>query len=343
MGRFWESVDPCLKPTIPLGDVIDPAEAIDALLAELHRQKAAGVRRVSVSEDSLRALKVMAGTAPAAMAPVAPSTSTGRPTSASPAAASTRPIHVQPVSAPSAPVAPKITVNVAPAKALPAPPVLTLPPGTPAERLAWVHARIAECAVLREHLKAGEKPVVGHGSPKAKVLFVGEAPNMEEAEAGRVFVGDAGNLLRRIFAAAALAEEDVYVTSLMGWRPEPPTAHGKRPPNAAEVAFNLPYLRAQVEAIQPKVVVALGAQAFEAMTQSKSTIKQERGRWHEFAGCPLMPTFHPSYLLHNGSLAAKRTVWEDFLQVLEKLGVEPTAKQRGYFLAPPTAPSGDGS
>ena len=214
MGRFWESVDPCLKPTIPLGDVIDPAEAIDALLAELHRQKAAGVRRVSVSEDSLKALKVMAGTAPAAVVPLAPSTSTGRPTSASPAAASTRPIHVQPASAPSAPVAPKITVNVAPAKALPAPPVLTLPPGTPAERLAWVHARIAECAVLREHLKAGEKPVVGHGSPKAKVLFVGEAPNMEEAEAGRVFVGDAGNLLRRILVAAALAEGAVIATEV---------------------------------------------------------------------------------------------------------------------------------
>jgi uracil-DNA glycosylase family 4 len=322
--------------------VIDPAEAIDALLAELHRQKAAGVRRVSVSEDSLKALKVMAGTAQAAPVAVG-SAPAARPASAyaSPAPAAAPTIVVKPASSVAAPVAPKITVNVAPAKPLPSPPVLTLPPGTPAERLAWVHARISECAVLREHLKAGEKPVIGHGSPKAKVLFVGEAPNMEEAEAGRVFVGDAGNLLRRILAAATLTDEDVYITSLMGWRPEPPTAHGKRPPNAAEVAFNLPYLRAQVEAIQPKVIVALGAQAFEAMTQSKSTIKQERGRWHEFAGCPLMPTFHPSYLLHNGSLATKRTVWEDFLQVLEKLGVEPTAKQRGYFVAPPAAPSGD--
>ena len=307
--------------------MIDPAEAIDALLAELHRQKAAGVRRVSVSDESLEVLRALAGKTSVAPAPAA------APRASAPSLA-TQPVRA--VAKPSIGVAsPKPAAAEIPIKPLPTPPVLDLPAGSSAERLAWVHARIASCAVLREQLKPGEKPVLGHGSPEARVLFVGEAPTLEEVEAGRFFVGAAGDLLRKILAAAALAETDVYITGLMAWRPEPPTAYGKRPPNAAEVAFNLPYLRAQVEAIQPKVIVALGAQAFDALTQAKRTITQERGHWHEFAGRPLMPTLHPSYLLHNSSLSAKRAVWEDFLAVLERLGIEPTAKQRGYFLAPP--------
>jgi uracil-DNA glycosylase family 4 len=312
--------------------VIDPVEAIDALLAELHRQKAAGVRRVSVSDESLQALKVLAGTAapgPVWSAPAAPSGApviAARPTP--PVSAGPRPIVVTPA-------APRVTVNVPELRPLPAPRPLTLPAGTKAERLAWVQAQISQCPVTLEQLKAPQKPVLGHGSAEAKILFVGEAPTVEETEAGRAFVGPAGELLRKIVAATGLSEKDIYVTSLMGWRPEPPTAYGKRPPNAAEVAFNLPYVRAQIEAIQPQVIVALGAQAFEALVQAKRTITQERGRWHEFEGRPLMPTFHPNYLLHNSSLSAKRTVWEDFLLVMEKVGLTPTDKQRGFFLAPP--------
>lgn len=308
--------------------MIDPIEAIDALLAELHRQKAAGVSRVSVSDESLQALRAMAGTAtpaPVRPAPAAPSAASARP-AAGPIA--TRPIAVTPA-------APKVTVHAPEARPLPAPRALTLPAGSKAERLAWVHAQVSQCPVTLEHLKAPQKPVLGHGSVEAKVLFVGEAPTLEETEAGRAFVGPAGELLRKIVAATGLSERDIYVTSLMGWRPEPPTAYGKRPPNASEVAFNLPYLRAQIEAVQPQVIVALGAQAFEALTQAKRTITQERGRWHEFEGRPLMPTFHPNYLLHNSSLSAKRTVWEDFLLVMEKVGLTPTEKQRGFFLAPP--------
>jgi DNA polymerase len=315
--------------------VIDPVEAIDALLAELHRQKAAGVRRVSVSDESLLALKVLAGTA--SPAPARATTSAQAVVSmatARPPAATPRPIVVTP------PV-PKVTVHAPELHPLPAPRALTLPAGTKAERLAWVHQQISQCPVTREHLKAPQKPVLGHGSAEAKILFVGEAPTLEEVEAGRAFVGPAGELLRKIVSVTGLSEKDIYVTSLMGWRPEPPTAYGKRPPNASEVAFNLPYVRAQIEAIQPQVIVALGAQAFEALIQAKRTITQERGRWHEFEGRPLMPTFHPNYLLHNSSLTAKRTVWEDFLLVMEKVGQVPTEKQRGFFLAPPRPVSTD--
>jgi len=250
-------------------------------------------------------------------------------------AASPQPAPLAPRPIVVAPPVPKVTVHAPELRPLPAARVLTLPAGTKAERLAWVHGQIAQCPVTLEHLKSPQKPVLGVGSAEAKILFVGEAPTLEEVEAGRAFVGPAGELLRKIVAATGLSEKDIYVASLMGWRPEPPTAYGKRPPNAAEVAFNLPYLRAQIEAIQPQVIVALGAQAFEALIQAKRTITQERGRWHEFEGRPLMPTFHPNYLLHNSSLTAKRTVWEDFLLVMEKVGLVPTEKQRGFFLAPP--------
>ena len=309
--------------------VIDPVDAIDALLAELHRQKAAGVRRVSVSDESLQALKVMAGGA--SPGPVRATTSAQTVVPAvppQPARPAPRPIVV-------APPVPKVSVHTPELRPLPAPRALTLPTGTKAERLAWVHGQIAQCPVTLEHLKPTQKPVLGVGSAEAKILFVGEAPTSEEVEAGRAFIGPAGELLRKIVAATGLSEKDIYVTSLMAWRPEPPTAYGKRPPNAAEVAFNLPYVRAQIEAIQPQVIVALGAQAFEALIQAKRTITQERGHWHAFEGRPLMPTFHPNYLLHNSSLTAKRTVWEDFLLVMEKVGLVPTEKQRSFFLAPP--------
>ena len=312
--------------------MIDPVEAIDALLAELHRQKAAGVRRVSVSDESLQALKAMAGVSVPTPARSAPAAAAARPIP--PAAATPRPIVVTQS-------APKVAVNGPELRPLPAPRALTLPAGSKAERLAWVQAQIAQCPVTLEQLKAPQKPVLGHGSAEAKIFFVGEAPTLEEAEAGRAFVGPAGELLRKIIAATGLSEQDIYVTSLMGWRPEPPTAYGKRPPNAAEIAFNLPYIRAQVEAIQPQVIVALGAQAFEALVQAKRTITQERGHWHAFDGRPLMPTFHPNYLLHNSSLTAKRTVWEDFLLVMEKVGMVPTEKQRGFFLALPKPPTAD--
>lgn len=328
-GAFGERIDPRSNPTMPHVVVIDPVDAIDALLAELHRQKAAGVRRVSVSDESLQALKVMAGVAaPAQVRAMTSAQTVVSAASPQPAPLAPRPIVV-------APPVPKVTVHAPELRPLPAARVLTLPAGTKAERLAWVHGQIAQCPVTLEHLKSPQKPVLGVGSAEAKILFVGEAPTLEEVEAGRAFVGPAGELLRKIVAATGLSEKDIYVASLMGWRPEPPTAYGKRPPNAAEVAFNLPYLRAQIEAIQPQVIVALGAQAFEALIQAKRTITQERGRWHEFEGRPLMPTFHPNYLLHNSSLTAKRTVWEDFLLVMEKVGLVPTEKQRGFFLAPP--------
>jgi DNA polymerase len=292
----------------------DPAEALDILLEELKRQKAAGVRRVSITADSLTALKALAGTpaAPAAQATPAP---------AKPAAP---PRPVVPVSA-----APKpAVVSAAP---MPDAPIFTLAAGTKAERLQALRQLVDACAETKKHLTGSHRALLGHGSADAKVVFVGEAPSLEEMDAGQAFAGASGELLQKILGAAAISPADYYLAPVMVWRPEPPTQYGKRPPTARELAFNLPYLRAQIDVVAPRIVVALGAQAFEALHGRTPSITQARGHWFDLAGVPLMPTYHPNYLLHNPSAAAKRAVWEDFLLVMAKLGLPISEKQRGFF------------
>jgi DNA polymerase len=297
----------------------DPAEALDILLEELKRQKAAGVRRVSITADSLTALKALAGT-PAA--PVAQAT----PPPAKPAAAHS-PAPARPVVPVSAAPKPAV-VSAAP---MPDAPIFTLAAGTKAERLQALRQLVDACAETKKHLTGSHRALLGHGSADAKVVFVGEAPSLEEMDAGQAFAGASGELLQKILSAAAINPADCYFVPVMVWRPEPPTQYGKRPPTAREIAFNLPYLRAQIDVVAPRAVVALGAQAFEALHGRTPSITQARGRWFDLGGVPLLPTFHPNYLLHTPSASAKRTVWEDFLLLMEKLGLPISEKQRGFF------------
>jgi uracil-DNA glycosylase len=301
----------------------DPAEALDILLEELKRQKAAGVRRVSVTADSLAALKSIAGTpsAPAAAAPTLPPARSV----AAPASAPVRPTVV-PVAA--AAPKPAVVVTTAP---IPDAPIFTLAAGSKAERMQALRRLVEACVETKKHLDAPQHPLLGHGSLDAKVVFVGEAPTIGEMEAGQAFAGESGELLQKILSAAAISPADCYFAPVMVWRPEPPTQYGKRPPTARELAFNLPYLRAQIDVVAPRVVVALGAQAFEALHGRTPTITQARGRWFDLGGVPLLATFHPNYLLHSPSATAKRTVWEDFLLLMEKLGLPISEKQRAFF------------
>lgn len=297
----------------------DPAEALDILLEELRRQKAAGVRRVSVTADSLAALKALAGTpaAPSAVATPSPAKSSAAPS----------PVPVRPA----VPVAAAPKAAAAAVSPIPDAPVFTLAAGTKAERMQALRQIIDACAETKKHLVAPQRPLLGHGSLDAKVVFVGEAPTIVEMEAGQAFAGEAGELLQKILAAAAISPADCYFVPVMVWRPEPPTQYGKRPPTARELAFNLPYLRAQIDVVAPRAVVALGAQAFEALHGRTPSITQARGRWFDLGGVPLLPTFHPNYLLHTPSASAKRTVWEDFLLLMEKLGLPVSEKQRAFF------------
>ncbi len=305
--------------------MIDPAEAIDALLEELRRQKAAGVRRVSVSDESLAQLKSLTGevSSPVVTAPVK---------SATPVAAA-RPTIVSAV-------APKVSAAAAEKISTP-PPVWNLPSGTKKEKMLWLENQVNQCAETRRHLAEKVKPLLGRGSLDAKIFIVGEAPSAEEMEQGRAFAGDAGDLLNKILTATGLKEEDIYFSNLITWKPKAPTPFGKRPPRADEVEFGRPTLMAQIEIVKPQLVIAAGAQAFAALTGSAETITHKRGQWHELAGLPMMPTFHPSYLLNNPSMSSKRVVWEDFLKVMEKLGLPISAKQQAYFLVEPKSTASD--
>ena len=294
----------------------DPAEALDILLEELKRQKAAGLRRVSISDEAVATLKALAGAPVVAPAPASP---------AKPILASAATVRPAPI-----PVAPKPAV-VAPTPVIADAPIFTLPAGTKAERMQALRQLVDTCVETKKHLTGSHRALLGHGSLDAKVVFVGEAPSHEEMEAGQAFAGASGELLQKILGAAAISPADYYLAPVMVWRPEPPTQYGKRPPTAREIAFNLPYLRAQIDVVAPHIVVALGAQAFEALHGRTPSITQARGQWFDLSGVPLMPTYHPNYLLHNPSASAKRAVWEDFLLAMEKLGLPISEKQRGFF------------
>jgi DNA polymerase len=164
-------------------------------------------------------------------------------------------------------------------------------------------------------------------------MFVGEAPGADEDLQGEPFVGRAGELLTRIIQTMGFSREEVYIANVLKCRPDMPSGKsGNRPPTADEMATCLPYLREQIALIRPTLMVALGGVAMRGLLGLDQPMKSLRGRWHQFAGIPVMPTFHPSYLLRNQSLAEKRKVWEDMLLVLERLGRPITARQRNFFL-----------
>ena len=171
-------------------------------------------------------------------------------------------------------------------------------------------------------------------------MFVGEAPGAEEDRQGEPFVGRAGQLLTRIIQTMGLGRDQVYIANILKCRPDTPNqASGNRKPTSDEMNTCRPYLEQQIDLIQPKVLVALGATAVEGLLGlSTVSMTRLRGKWQAYRGIPLMPTYHPSYLLRNQTLSLKREVWEDMLAVMDRLGLSVSEKQRGYFLkAEPSA------
>ncbi|MDR0535115.1 MAG: hypothetical protein LBG65_01970 [Puniceicoccales bacterium] len=233
------------------------------------------------------------------------------------------------------PSAPATGFSVAP---LPEPPHIEIPAEIPATdkaaRLAWLRERLLGCPVCNAHKHPGKQLVFGTGDPEAKIFFCGEAPGAEEESRGEPFVGPAGELLTKIISAAGLSREQVYIANILKWRPEMPTPFGNRPPTPTEIAYCLPYLRAQLAIIQPKAIVALGATAITGLLgpEKGKAVGRIRGHWQEFDGIPVMPTYHPAYLLRNNTNRTKRTAWEDMLLVMERVGMEISERQRGFFL-----------
>ncbi len=304
-------------------------QLLDAAIKDLEDRKAAGERFVVIAPTTLQDL-------------------------AAPIPRSRRREEVEPVSqlrssspvtrpTPTPPAPAPIAVRPAPLSPAPAPP--TAPPVVPAVAPA---DKPAAFAALREralacvkcpHLVTSRKSVVfGVGDINAQLMFVGEAPGADEDRQGEPFVGPAGQLLTRIIQATGLTRESVYIANVLKCRPDTPgQSYGNRKPRADEMATCLPYLLEQVQLIQPRVIVALGGTAVEGLFGiPEARITQRRGKWMDLRGTPVMPTFHPSYVLRaedgpDKGRATKRQVWEDMLQVMERLAMPISEKQRGFF------------
>lgn len=215
-------------------------------------------------------------------------------------------------------------------------PPLELPPraGSKAEQMARIREVALVCTRCPHLVRTRTQVVFGVGNIDTELMFVGEAPGADEDIQGEPFVGKAGQLLTKIIEAMGFQRSDVYIANVLKCRPDmPPGESGNRKPKPAEMATCLPYLVEQIDIIQPKCLVALGATAMEGLLGKEPLVMRDlRGRWHSFKGIPLMATYHPAYLLRNQSMSEKRKVWEDMMQVLELLGRPISTKQRGYFL-----------
>ena len=213
------------------------------------------------------------------------------------------------------------------------PPPPPLSPEAKAAAFAELRERAMAC-VKCPHLASSRKNVVfGVGSIDAELMFIGEAPGADEDEQGEPFVGKAGQLLTRIIQTMGLTRDSVYIGNILKCRPDTPgQSAGNRKPTSQEMETCIPYLHEQVDLIRPRVIVALGGTAVEGLLGKTIGITKLRGQWKTYRGTLLMPTYHPAYLLRNQALSEKRKVWEDMLQVMEKLGMPISDKQRRFFL-----------
>ena len=182
----------------------------------------------------------------------------------------------------------------------------------PAESLAAIRADIGDCTRCKLHTLGRKQIVFGVGNPKAELMFVGEAPGADEDEQGEPFVGRAGQLLTKIIEAIDLKREDVYIANVLKCRPP-----GNRNPEPDEVGQCEPFLFRQIDAIRPKVIVALGKFAAQSLLRTTEPITKIRGREFQYREAILIPTYHPAYLLRNPP--AKRDVWEDMKRVRQLL------------------------
>jgi uracil-DNA glycosylase len=178
---------------------------------------------------------------------------------------------------------------------------------------------IGDCTRCKLH-KGRHKIVFGDGSPKADLVFIGEGPGADEDAQGLPFVGRAGKLLTQMIEAMGLQRKDVYICNVVKCRPPQ-----NRAPEPDEVETCSPYLIRQIDVINPKVLVCLGAVAAKTLLETNRGITQFRGQWLEWRGRKLMATYHPAYLLRNPN--AKGEVWKDLQKVMAELGLQTPKKK----------------
>jgi uracil-DNA glycosylase family 4 len=303
-------------------------QLLEATIEHLQQLKARGSRFVTVDNAVLKAL-------------TAPAPAAGRPAAMVPSPA----LRVSPASAPvvtppTAPVAPKPAEPVkersifAPAAGIrPEPVIEPLAPEARPAAMAELRTRALACVKCPNLVRSRTQVVFGVGNVNADIMFVGEAPGADEDVQGEPFVGAAGQLLTKIIQATGQSRDTVYIANILKCRPDMPVgAPGNRKPTPDEMKTCIPYLLEQIQIIRPKVIIALGATAVEGLFGKPIPITKQRGNWMTFRDIPVMPTFHPAYLLRNQAPSEKRKVWEDMLAVMERVGLPISEKQRGYFL-----------
>ena len=210
----------------------------------------------------------------------------------------------------------RTTPTVSPAAA-PAPVAAPVTPalstGDKAARWAALESRAMSCqaCVLA---KTRLNVVFGTGNKEAKILFVGEGPGADEDAQGEPFVGKAGQLLNKIIGAMGLKREEVYICNVVKCRPP-----NNRTPLPDEAGACNPYLVEQIELVAPKVIVALGSPAAKTLLNTMQGIMSLRGRWHMYKGIPVMPTYHPAFVLRQYTEEVRRAVWDDMKKVMERV------------------------
>lgn len=290
--------------------------AIVLLRAYLDQSAGQGTTRVGLRSDARTALQHLVQSPPATRANTMP-----------------RRVFEEPL-----PLPPPLA-NVKPL----APPaeVINVPGNSVEERLAHLAALAENDPKPRALGTLRDTMVFAVGSPYARLMFIGEAPGIEEERQREPFVGPAGQKLTQIIERAmGLQRSEVYISNICKFRPSSGDDQGSsnRPPTPDEMQACLPYILTEIDIIRPQVIVALGATASTGLG-IEGPVGRLRSRWHDKQGIPVMVTYHPSYLIRReregeeAGTAAKRQVWEDMLLVMEKLGMPISDKQRSYFKA----------
>lgn len=317
------------------------------LAAELRRQAELGVRGIQAADATriLARLDAIEGAlvgVPHTAAPN-PAPLPARPAAAAPAPAPARPSAPAPVPVAAVPLAAApVAASAPPAAAETArfpwiPDVAHAPAAAPGRAqissMPQVADRDAAIREIREDLgdcrRCGlcsdrTNIVFGVGSPNTRLMFVGEGPGRDEDLQGEPFVGAAGQLLNRMIEAMTLSRERVYIANVIKCRPP-----NNRDPAPDEISKCLPFLIRQIEAIRPEIIVTLGRHSFHALSGTTAGISTSRGKFFDYRGIPVMPTFHPAYVLRKEGDELRETrklVWDDLQAVMKRLGLEPAKR-----------------
>jgi uracil-DNA glycosylase family 4 len=284
---------------------------VDALLDFLRSEEARGVAHVHLDDQAKEVLRELHRSARAPKS----------------APARTTPVPERSISeAPLAAAVPQSAPAFVPAISAPA-------AGSAAEKIAALAAQAENWAPARKLGTLRTTMVFSTGNPEADLMLVGEAPGYQEELQREPFVGPAGQKLNDILKAMGLAREQAYISNIVKFRPATPgQTTNNRKPTLEEMASCLSFVRAEVEIVKPRCIVALGGTAAEGLLGLTGSVAAMRGKWYEFNDIPVRVTYHPSYLLRSTSVRDKRAVWEDMMAAMEKLDMPISERQRAFFL-----------